>query len=140
MIEIFGLPFFKKVYQKFKLLLFLVYLFSKKVSAQITNKKDPYAKISDGKKFIYAPKKEVIFKLIENKKSLLQEYVDKNGDKYGEKILKRYQRYVDLLDEDSEAVKDLEIEITCMLLNMSEVIGSDEWSQNLLEDLKSYDD
>ena len=28
--------------------------------AKITNKKDPYAKISDGKKYIYAPKKEVI--------------------------------------------------------------------------------
>lgn len=50
--------------------------------ASITNKKDPFAKISDGKKFIYAPKKQVISQLIENKKSLLQEYVDKNGDKY----------------------------------------------------------
>ena len=108
-------------------------------SAQITNKKDPYAKISDGKKYIYAPKKQVISELIENKKSLLQEYVDKNGDKYGEKILKRYYKYIDLLDEDSETVKDLEIKITCMLLNMMEVIGSDEWSKNLLEDLQSYD-
>jgi len=108
-------------------------------SAQITNKKDPYAKISDGEKFIYAPKKQVISQLIENKKSLLQEYVDNNGDKYGEKILKRYQNYLDLLDEDKETIKDLEIEISCMLLNMSEIIGSDDWSKELLNDLKSYD-
>ena len=107
-------------------------------SAQITNKKDPYAKISDGKKYVFAPKKQVISQLIENKKSLLQEYVDKNGDKYGEKILKRYYRYIDLLDEDPETIKDLETEITCMLLNLSEIIASDDWSQNLLEDLKSY--
>ena len=109
-------------------------------SVQITNKKDPYAKISDGKKYIYAPKKQVISELIENKKSLLQEYVDNNGDKYGEKILKRYYRYVDLLQENPETVKDLEVKITCMLLNMSEVIGSDDWSKNLLENLKSHED
>ena len=45
--------------------------------------------------------------LTENKKSILPEYVDKNGDKYGEKILIRYHWYADLLDEDSETVKDL---------------------------------
>ena len=47
---------------------------------------------------------------------------------------------MDRLDEDEETVKDLEIEITCMLLNISEVICSDERSQKLLEDLKSYDE
>ena len=92
------------------------------------------------KKYVFAAKKQVISKLIENKKGLLQEYVDQNGDKYGEKILKRYQNYLDLLDEDRETIKDLEIEISCMLLNISEVIGSDDWSQDLLNNLKSYDE
>lgn len=103
---------------------------------KIPNKKEPYAQISDGEKYIYAPKKQIISGLIENKKSLLQEYVDKNGDKYGQKVLQRYQNYLDLLDEDSETIKDLEIEITCMLLNISDVIGSDDWSKKLLEDLR----
>ena len=104
-------------------------------SAQITNKKDPYAQISDGIKFIYASKKQVISGLIENKKSLLQEYVDQNGDKYGQRILKRYQDYLDRLDEDIGTIKDLEIEISCMLLNMSGVIGSEDWSKELLDNL-----
>jgi len=47
----------------------------------------------------------------------LQQYVDDNGNKYGEKILNRYQNYVDFLDDDKE-------------LNVSDVIGSDEWSKN----------
>ena len=74
--------------------------------------------------------------MIENKKSLLQEYVDKNEDNYGQKILTAYQRYNSLLEEDPEIIKDLEIQITCTLLNMSDVIGSDEWSKNLLKSLK----
>ena len=118
----------------------MVYLFSKKVSAQITNKKSPYAQISNGEKYIHAPKKQVISQLIDNKKSLLQEYVDKNGDQYGQRVLKRYQNYLDLLDGDKETVKDLETEIACMLINISDIIGSDQWSQNLLNDLESYDE
>ena len=66
--------------------------------------------------------------------------MDNNGEKYGEKILKRYQRYVDYLDDDKEAQKDLEAEVICMLLNIGDIIGSEEWSKKLLEDLKKYDD
>ena len=105
-------------------------------SIKITNKKDPFAKISDGHKYIYASKKSIITQLIENKRHILQEYVDNNGDKYGEKILRRYQNYVDFLDDDKDAQKDLEVDIICMLLNVSDVIGSDEWSKKLLEELK----
>jgi hypothetical protein len=104
-------------------------------SIHITNKKDSFGKISDGNQYIYAPKKKIISQLIENKRSLLQEYVDRNGDKYGEKILRRYQRYVDALDDDPEIIRDLEIEITCMLLNMGSLIGSDDWSQKLLQSM-----
>lgn len=107
-------------------------------SVKITNKKDPFAQVSDGDKFIYASKKKIITQLIENKRQILQEYVDNNGDKYGEKILKRYQNYVDFLDDDKEAQKELEVDIICMLLNVSDLIGSDEWSKKLLEDLKVW--
>lgn len=106
-------------------------------SIKVTNKRDDFVQISDGMKFIYAPRKKTIMDLIENKRHLLQEYVDNNGDKYGEKILRRYQTYVDLLDDEGKSTqKELEIDIVCMLLNLSDVIGSDEWSKKLLDDLK----
>ena len=106
-------------------------------SIKITNKKDNFAQISNGQKYIYASKKKIIEELIENKRNILQEYVDNNGDKYGEKILRRYQNYVDFLDDDKEAKKELEVDIICMLLNVSDVIGSDEWSKKLLDNLKT---
>lgn len=103
------------------------------------NKRDPYAQISDGEKYVYASKKSIITQLIENKRHILQEYVDNNGDNYGEKILRRYQNYVDFLDDDKEAQKDLEVDIICMLPNVSDVIGSDEWSKKLLGELKIWE-
>lgn len=65
--------------------------------------------------------------------------MDENGDKYGEKILRKYQNYSDFLDDDKEAQKDLEVDIICMLLNVSDLIGSDDWSRKLLEDLKTWE-
>jgi hypothetical protein len=100
-------------------------------SVMITNKKDPIVRISDGHKFIYASKKSIITRLIENKKDILKKYVGENGDRYGEELLNEYRNYVDSLDSDKETQKDLEIEIMCMLLNVSEVIGSEEWSSKL---------
>lgn len=108
-------------------------------SVKITNKKDIFAQVSDGHKYIYASKKSIITQLIENKKNLLEEYIDNNGDKYGKLILKKYQNYIDLLVDDKDAQKELEIEIICMLLNASEMIGSDDWSKKLLDDLKRWD-
>jgi hypothetical protein len=107
-------------------------------SIKITNKKDPYAQVSDGKKYVYVPKKTTITQLIENKREILQRYIDENGDKYGEKILRKYQNYSDFLDGDKEAQRDLETEIICMLLNVSDVIGSEDWSKKLLSDLKIW--
>lgn len=105
----------------------------------ITNRKDNFAQISDGKKYVYSTKKSSIERLIENKKSILREYVDNNGDIYSEKTLKRYQNYIDQLDENKEIKKELEIDIMCMLLNISDLIGSDEWSKKLFGDLKEYE-
>lgn len=105
-------------------------------SIKITNKKDNFLQISNGEKYVYASKKQIIDQLIENKRHLLQEYIDQKGDKYGEKILQRYQRYVDALDDTKDERKELENEVIIMILNISEVIGSDDWSRKLLEDLK----
>jgi len=107
-------------------------------SVKLTSGKNPYAQISNGHKFIYETKKKIIDQLIENKRQILQEYVDEHGDKYGQKFLNRYQHYLDDLDEDQHVRKELEADIVCMLLNMSDVIGSDEWSRKLLEDLKNW--
>lgn len=105
-------------------------------SIKCTSKKDPFLQISDGKKFVYAPRDDTISRLIENKKGILQQYVDDNGDRYGKIILNKYQKYLEFLDNESNSKKNLELEIICMLLNMSDVIGSDDWSKKLLEDLK----
>jgi hypothetical protein len=107
-------------------------------SVKITNRKDNLAQISDGTKYVYITKKKIIDQLIENKRSILQEYIDNNGDKYGERILKRYQDYVDALDDDKKLQKELENDIICMLLDVSELIGSEEWSKRLLDDLKDW--
>ena len=109
-------------------------------SIKMTNKKDQFVQISDGMKYVHATKKKVIGELIENKRQTLQKYVDNNGDKYGEKILNKYQNYIDFLDDNKEAQKELEMDIICMLLNISELIGSDEWTKKLLADLKTYED
>jgi len=107
-------------------------------SIKITNKKDPYAFVSNGDKYVNTTKKTTIVQLIENKRHILQEYVDQHGDKYGEKILVRYQRYVDELDDGGDVEKELETEVMCMLLNVSDVIGSDKWSRQLLDDLSKW--
>jgi predicted ArsR family transcriptional regulator len=83
---------------------------------------------------------KIIDELIQNKKDILQEYVDQNGEKYGKQILNRYEKYLSLLDSDKSVKKGLEIDIIVMLLNMSDVIGSDEWSCKLLNDLESSTD
>lgn len=109
-------------------------------SVKLTNKKGPFIQVSDGKQFIYAPRKSTITQLIENKRDILQRYVNRNGDKYGEKILKKYHNYITYLDEGGdEGQKDLEVEISSMLLNVSDVIGSDDWSKRLLDGLKVWE-
>lgn len=104
-------------------------------SIRVTNSKSKYAQISNGNQYIKVPKKRVIEDLIENKKHIIQSYIDEHGDKYGEKILSRYQRYMDLLDDDTETQKFLEDEIACMLMNISAVIMTDEWSKKLMGQL-----
>jgi hypothetical protein len=98
-----------------------------------------YALISDGKTFNNKPKKNVIDQIIDSKRLILREYVDSNGDQLGEKVLQKYERYQDLIDDDEEFRKNLELEIGGMLLDMKSVIANDEKTRQLLEKVNEGD-
>lgn len=106
-------------------------------SVKMPNKKEGRLQVSDGHRYIYHTKQRIIDELIENKRHILQKYIDETGDAHSKRILDRYQKYVDELDDEGETLRLLQEEVICMLLNVSEVIGSDEWSRRLLDDLKS---
>jgi hypothetical protein len=89
--------------------------------------------ISDGRGFEHHPKKTIIDQIIEEKRSLLNKYVDDNGEQLGEKVLKKYERYQEQIDGDSDFRKTLEIEIAGLLLDMKKVIANDEKTRRLLE-------
>lgn len=98
----------------------------------IANERSRYAMVSDGKKFEYKSKKEIIEQIIEDKRSILNQYVNDYGERLGEKVLEKYARYCDNLDGDPEIREDLEVEISAMLLNMKSVIANDEKTRKLL--------
>lgn len=104
---------------------------------RMINSLDNIVQVSNGEKFLYAPKKRVISELIKMNKSLMQEYIDKNGNKYDKVVLDNYKKYINDLENDREKMEDLENEITCELLNINHVIGSEEWSQKLIDCLKN---
>lgn len=98
-----------------------------------TSERSSYALISDGTSFKYRPKKTIIDQIIESKRSILNDYVDNNGDQLGEKVLKKYEKYQERIDDDTEFRKNLELEIGGMLLDMKSVIANDEKTRQLLE-------
>lgn len=99
----------------------------------LSNERTPYAMISDGSKFNHKTKKTVIDQIIEDKRSILNDYVDNNGYQLGEKVLKKYERYQELLDTDVQFKKDLELEIGGLLLDMQSVIAGDDKTRLLLD-------
>jgi len=98
-----------------------------------SSERSTMALVSDGTRFIYCPKKTIIDEIIEEKRSLINSYIDDNGDKLGQTVLEKYDRYQDRLDQSDEFRKDLEIEIGAMLLNMKSVIDNDDKTRRLLE-------
>jgi len=98
-----------------------------------TSERSNYAMISDGHLFKHQPKKTVIDQIIESKRSILRNYIDSNGDQLGEKVLQKYEKYQDRIDEDMEFRKHLELEIGGMLLDMKSVIANDEKTRQLLD-------
>ena len=99
----------------------------------VASERSKYALISDGTSFIYHPKKTIIDQIIEDKRHILNTYVDANGEQLGEKVLTKYERYQNQLDDDSSFRKDLELEIGGLLLNMKSVIANDEHTRKLLD-------
>jgi hypothetical protein len=98
-----------------------------------SSERSSYALVSDGKTFNYRPKKTIIDQIIEDKRSILNEYVDQNGEQLGEKVLRKYERYQNQLDSNSEFHKDLELEIGGLLLDMKSVIANDDKTRILLD-------
>jgi len=98
-----------------------------------TNEKSTYAMVSDGQTFRHHSKKTIIDQIIEDKRSILNQYVDENGEQLGEKVLKKYEKYQDRIDDDPEFRKNLEIEIGGLLLDMKSVIANDEKTRRLLD-------
>lgn len=97
------------------------------------SERSSYAMVSDGKSFKYRPKKTIIDQIIEDKRSLLNNYIDANGGQLGERVLKKYENYQDQIDSDSEFRKSLELEIGGMLLDMKSVIANDDKTRKLLD-------
>lgn len=99
----------------------------------VASERSKCALISNGTSFIYHPKKTIIDQIIEDKRHILNTYVDANGEQLGEKVLTKYERYQNQLDDDSSFRKDLELEIGGLLLNMKSVIANDEHTRKLLD-------
>lgn len=101
----------------------------------VSNEHSWYAMVSDGRTFNHKPPKTIIDQIIEDKRSLLNQYVDDHGELLGDKVLQKYEKYQDQIDSDSEFRKSLELEIGGLLLDMKSVIANDEKTQKLLDKL-----
>lgn len=98
-----------------------------------TSERSNFAMVSDGNTFKFRPKKNIIDQIIEDKRSILNQYIDQNGDRLGEKVLAKYERYQEQIDDDPEFRKNLELEIGGLLLDMKSVIADDEKTRQLLD-------
>jgi hypothetical protein len=98
-----------------------------------TSEKSSYALVSDGENFNNRPKKTVIDQIIEDKRSILNSYVDSNEKQLGKQVLDKYEKYQNKLDSDSSFRRNLELEIGGLLLDMKSIIADDEKTRHLLE-------
>ena len=105
----------------------------------VPSERSGYVKISDGETFRFESKKNIIEKIIDDKRSIINEYIEKNGDKITERALQKYDKYQDQLDENSTTRKELELDIVCALLNMKSVVDNDEKTRRLLETVVDND-
>lgn len=97
-----------------------------------TSEKSSYASVHDGKRFNNKPKKTVIDQIIEDKRTMLNNYVDSNESQLGKQVLDKYDKYQDKLDSDPVFRRNLELEIGGLLLDMKEIIANDEKTRRLL--------
>lgn len=102
----------------------------------IPNRKQNYALVSNGEQFVFKTKKKTIQELIDGKQDMLTKYVDKGGNALGEELLHKYRTYIEEPPEDDEQ-KELEDEITCLLLNMKRVIENSAQDKENLSKLRN---
>ena len=98
-----------------------------------TSEKSAYALISDGENFNNRPKKTVIDQIIEDKRSILNNYIDDKEKELGKQVLSKYEKYQDKLDSDPAFRRNLELEIGGLLLDMKSIIANDEKTRRLLK-------
>lgn len=115
-------------------------VFPEYVNVYLNGYKSPFALVSDGQQFKHKPQKRIIDQIIEKSISMLQNYMDANSEKYDHKIIKKYDKYINLIESDendkkTERRKDLEIEIAGLLLDMRSVIELDPNMKIMLDKL-----
>ena len=98
-----------------------------------TSEKSNFALVSDGESFRNRPKKTVIDQIIEDKRVMLNTYVEANDEQLGEQILNKYEEYQNKLDSDPTFRRNLEMEIGGLLLDMKAIIADDEKTRRLLK-------
>jgi hypothetical protein len=79
---------------------------------------------------------KIIDQIIDDKRSIINQYVSDNGEQVGKKILAKYERFQDQPRDDSSFRRDLGIEICGLLLNMKSVIAKDEKTARLLDEVE----
>ena len=105
-------------------------------SVRIYNKNQQFVQISNGETYVYAPKQKVISQLIENKRQILHEYVANHAGQHLDRSIDLYRHHIDSIDDTTTTIrKDLENDIMCMILDVSEIIGTFEWFKRLRVDL-----
>ena len=99
----------------------------------VTSERSGYALVSDGSSFRYRPKKVIVDQIIEDTRSMLNEYIEINLEQLGDKVVQKFENYQDQLDTNTEFQKALDTEIGGLLLDMKDVITSDEKTRQLLD-------
>jgi hypothetical protein len=93
----------------------------------------PYAMVFQDKRFQRKMKKQTLDDVIETFIRMLGNYVDDHD--FGQKILDRYERYRDSIEEGGDHRKELEDELVGILIDFGELYKMDQISQRKL---KSY--
>lgn len=88
----------------------------------IPREKAMYAMVSDGHHFTHQSKKTIVDQIIEDKRSIINQYIDDHEDELDKRVLEKYERYQNQIDSDPQFRKELEIEIGGLLLDMKEII------------------
>lgn len=101
----------------------------------LTNPKAEFIKVSSGDKYVIKNTKHMISELIDNKRGIIEDYIDEHSDQCSSKILTKYEQYIQNLDKDKDVRRQLEKNIICDLVNIKDIIGSDDWTKKLLSDL-----